>query len=680
MPAMPPRAVLSEHLEERLRGRRLLAGVFLTFQFDPAFFEQDILPVFFDIPLSHAAPVKLIQLEDALRSVPHGVSVYYDRNGIIPGAGGARLVNRISVGHPTGIFHPKNVFALVEGVEPDEAGHRARALVVASMSANLTRTGWWENVEVCHTEEVAEGDFTRLRRDLRGFLRSLARQTGDKAADGHAALRAIRQFLGETDQRETRSSGGRLHPHFYDGTEPVVDFLSSVAGRALEGMNLEVISPYFDKAASALPLSDLLERFAPKETRVFLPRNEKDEALCSEAVFHAVKALPGVSWARLPADLLKSGKAEAARSRSVHAKVYRFFQSSPKREVLFVGSVNLTSAAHRRGGNLETGFLVEPDLTHRPDWWLIAESPRPAGFEHRSEAEGTATSGGTSLSLRFWWNTDIAEAYWDAQTSSPELTVMWQKVPLFTVRPLGPRSWVRLGASEAAELGRVLKSTSILEVRGDGKDDGFVLVQEEGMHARPSLLFDLSPAEILRYWSLLTQAQRAEFLNARAPELALTDEGAQLLAQAARFVPDETFFDRFAGIFLAFGCLERSVRQALPDNTREAAYRLFGKKHDSLPNLLRKVTEQAATGEGDPTEHFVTLLCARQLVNEIRRSHPDFFRDHPSEAVGLNEQVGEAEALRARLIAHDPERMPEFLDWFEQWFVKRATPVAVEEP
>ena len=91
MPTMPPRAVLSDHLEEALRGRRLLAGVFLTFQFDPAFFEQDILPVFFDIPLSHAVPVKLVQLEDALRSVPSGVAIYYDRNGIIPGAGGARL-------------------------------------------------------------------------------------------------------------------------------------------------------------------------------------------------------------------------------------------------------------------------------------------------------------------------------------------------------------------------------------------------------------------------------------------------------------------------------------------------------------------------------------------------------------------------------------------------------------
>lgn len=40
-----PRAVLSEHFQERMKGRRLRSAVFLTFQFDPGFFEQEVLPV-----------------------------------------------------------------------------------------------------------------------------------------------------------------------------------------------------------------------------------------------------------------------------------------------------------------------------------------------------------------------------------------------------------------------------------------------------------------------------------------------------------------------------------------------------------------------------------------------------------------------------------------------------------
>ena len=174
-----PRAVLSEHFQERLKGRRLRSAVFLTYQFDPGFFEQEVLPVFVDIALSHAVAIRLVQLEDALRAVPGSVAVYYDANGIISGdAGSAKLdVRRIPVQHGTGIFHPKNVFLLVESEEPDETESRAQTLIIASLSSNLTRSGWWENVEACHVEEIAEGEKTSLKDDVAAFLKELRRKT-----------------------------------------------------------------------------------------------------------------------------------------------------------------------------------------------------------------------------------------------------------------------------------------------------------------------------------------------------------------------------------------------------------------------------------------------------------------------------------------------------------------------
>ena len=165
MAEKPPTAVLSDELKSVVAGRQLRAAVFLTFQFEPEFFEQQVLPLFFDVSLSHAEAIKRVQMEDLLRDVPHGVAVYYDQNGLVADAKPARLdVRRIAVRHATGIFHPKNVFALVEALDPDEDGHPAQALIVASMSANLTRAGWWENVEVCHIEELREGELTRLTR------------------------------------------------------------------------------------------------------------------------------------------------------------------------------------------------------------------------------------------------------------------------------------------------------------------------------------------------------------------------------------------------------------------------------------------------------------------------------------------------------------------------------------
>src|SRR6185436_16347144 len=106
----------------------------------------------------------------------------------------------------------------------------------------------------------------------------------------------------------------------------------------------------------------LVKRLAPEEVLVYLPKDSTGTVLCSEQFFEAVGGMEGVAWASLPDEMLRLGKGANAGVRPVHAKVYRVFRSVPKREYLFVGSANLTSAAHSgAGGNFETGFLVEVD-------------------------------------------------------------------------------------------------------------------------------------------------------------------------------------------------------------------------------------------------------------------------------------------------------------------------------
>jgi len=675
----PPSAVLSEELKSAVAGRRLLAAAFLTFRFEPEFFEQQVLPLFFDVPLSHAEVIKRVQMEDLLRDVPHGVAVYYDQNGIAADAKPARLdARRVGVRHATGIFHSKNVFALLEAPEPDENGYRERALIVATMSANLTRAGWWENVEVCHIEELHEGDRTRLRDDLLGFLEGLERRVSDKASDGHAALKAIKAFLRSTRQRLVRSSKGWLEPHFFDATTSVIEFLETAAGRALRGLNLEIVSPYFDAGPVSAPLADLLTQFSPREVRIYLPKTDAGDALCSKGIFEWVKAQPNVSWARLSKEVTRGGKAEGVKGRAVHAKVYRFFSAQPKREFLFVGSVNLTNPAHRRGGNLETGFLVELDPPRRPDWWMQCDGSKPDIFESRAEDEGAVSTAGSRLSLRYFWDAKRAEAYWDDPAESGALRVLWSGGPLFDIERLRSRAWTALATSSAEALEQVLRSTSILLVTGDRAEAVSLLVEEEGMKSKPSVLFDLSPSEILRYWSLLTAEQRAAFLEARAPEAAIGDADASLVTRYARSLDMDTFFDRFAGIFISFGSLERHIRESLEvGNGRAAEYRLFGQKYDSLGRLLDRVHEDSQKGRGELIEHYVMALCARQTVNELRREFPDFFKEHTADTRRLEEQLETVGRLRAHLAESD-QTMPEFLEWFERWFLRRAPPVEQE--
>jgi hypothetical protein len=319
---------------------------------------------------------------------------------------------------------------------------------------------------------------------------------------------------------------------------------------------------------------------------------------------------------------------------------------------------------------------VELSPARRPDWWLSTDTVRPRDYEPRSEDEGNTTTGGTKLSVRFWWDTITAQAYWDDSNSSPPLAIANHGVELFRLNGLPAREWRPLPVEACAELHRVLRSTSLLSVIGEHQEPGLLLIQEEGMFRRPSLLLELSPADILRYWSLLTAAQRAAFLEARAPELAMLGEGAALVARYAPLPQEDTFFDRFAGMFLAFGSLERSVRAALREGrSQEAMYRVFGQKYDSLGSLLSRVLSESAQDKGDLLDQYVIVLCARQFVQELRRDHDAFWHEHATEAKRLQEQLGALTTLRERLIARQPAEMPRFLDWFDAWFLRRATPV-----
>jgi len=670
---MIPRAILSDHIEECIKGRRVVAAVFLTFEFDPGFFEQEVLPVLLDLSVSHARGIRLVQIEDALRDCAGNVAVFYDADRLVNGsAGSAHLdVRRIPVRHGTGVFHPKNILLLVESRTADDNGHFTQALILGALSANLTRSGWWENVEACHFEEIPEFGATRMRDDLLELFRLLNQRT--RANGPLQPLETIRKFLLSTEQRMRRTSDQALFTHFYSGTESFPDFLQRCAGELLQDLYLEVISPYLGDAPTSEPLEELIRRFRPKEVRILLPRDRDGSAACSSAIYAAIAGLEGVSWGSLPETIISSGSAKDAPGRFIHAKIYRFFSQKPKREFCFVGSVNLTQAAHAKRGNWETGLLVEVPCPRAPNFWLEIEENKPALFKSDDDTD-PAKSGGTPLLVRYFWDKNAVECYWDQDDGSPPLRLEMRGVTLCQLEPLPGRTWVRLG-SEIAELIAIhLKETSFVEVIGHGDRPGLLLVQEEGMAQKPSLLLNLTAADILRYWSLLTTDQRAAFLEAKTLDLGLQQEGAELLARAKINWSNQTFFDRFAGVFHAFSCLENAVREKLgakPPRVADADYRLFGKKYDSLGTLLDRVFSDSALT--DDVERYILMLCARQLVQELRRDFPDYWQERKLLAQPLESTLQRTLEIRNRLmISEIHQDMPAFLDWFDDWFLKRA--------
>lgn len=684
-----PREVLSDHFQERLSGKRLLGAVFLTFEFDPGFFEQEVLPVILDTPVSHAQVPRLLQLEDALRSVPHGIAVFYDWTGLRTSDYTApRLdVQRLPVRTTNGIFHPKNVLLLTQDAEPDQDGRHLRRLLVASLSANLTRSGWWENIEVAHIEEITEGSSTRLKDPLVTLLRRVERLTANTVAGN--VLQPYLQFLRTVEQGAFKSRGRELFPHLYIGGLPdgedVAAFLRSHIPRD-SGYRLEVISPYFDKYPTKSPLSALVKAFEPEEVRVFLPQDVTGVAQCSEALFDYVRQIgEHVQWGCFPDDsFLALGRGAESGRRSVHAKVYRIFKPHPKIEFLFVGSVNLTEPGHSgRGGNLETGLLVQLDPASRPEFWLRPIKRKPADFHIVQPEDEPQEDAVLPVQVRFSWKTHDASARWDSDKPSPLLTVGGSGGPFGSPLSLPARDWLALSSEVGEGLARELASTSIVTVRtADGRESK-VLVQEDDMPLKPELLRTLPVRDILQYWSLLKPEQRQAFIESRVQQLSPGELGGLMADVSDGVSLRNDIFERCAGIFHAFAQLEARIFDALKESRpRQAAALMFGERFDSLGTVLDRVLkghDVAGAGQ-DMTEvdRYLVLLCALQLCDKVRQQAPEFWSEYSTQASAILQRLAERTALRTFLCAQDPVEMPAFMNWFDKWFLKRVHPVEQE--
>ena len=678
MPSSPAMAVLSESLEGALRGRPVKAAVFVTFQLDPGFFGLHLLPLLFPSVAAERPQVRRAQLEEALREVDH-LAVFYDRHGLVDGSGTSRLVyDRIPVSISTGVLHSKNVFLLV-GPEKDDDPDES--LLVVTTSANLTESGWWRNVEVAHIHEIPPGTRDALRYDLlstegsRGLLERLSRL--DRTGRGRAPLHRIRQYLLDRVQPEPNVTRSRLLvPRLFSGGRSFPEFLSEEAGIDKDTYCLEVISPFFDLRKDAATLKEVLDAVGPTRTRVFLPRDESGRALCSEDHFDAVSEMPRVEWGTLPPAVTKwSTKQEDSPDRFVHAKVYRFFSPSEQWEIQAVGSVNLTHAAHRgRGGNLESAVVIDTSNGRKADWWLgRLGDDRPGEFVPRPSEDDPERNRTHPVTLRFDWKTGLLGYLWEKETVVPRLADLVVKgVSRTSFTPSQFGDWKDLSAEKSAPFRDVLLSTAFIDLIVDTGPPQRLLILELNGPSKPSIIEDLTPEEILEYWSLLSQEQRDAFAERKILALLALQGSVDELATTYSHKGDDppSMFDRFAGIFHAFSCLEERLENAFDKGEAQAdkltKYLLFGKKYDSLPSLLTMVLDPK---EEDRVNQYVTLLCSRQLLRRLEDHHPEFMAKRSEELLELHDLIQRGDSIKDDLDFDADEHGADFLEWFERAFL-----------
>lgn len=666
-----PTTVLSQKLSEAIRGRRVKAAIFTTFTFDPGFFELHVLPTLFDYPFHQADKVKRLQLEDQLQRIDD-VSVYYDTSALTQDSTPAQLdFRRIGVRLRTGVFHPKLVIVLVESAPDDETQEeKEQSLIVGALSANLTQEGWWENVETGHFEEIADKATSNEVHTYRGDVFELVkkiRKLGDDAEQ--PAINLIYEFLRYRTSKETRASSysratGQYYPRIFFGQSKFAEWLKELGLGKRGHWNLEVISPYFD-ADFGGALGMLVKIIDPAETRIYLPTEADGAALVRESMYQAVKENPYISWATLPKSLTQRSNAET--ERRVHAKVYRLWNYGTGQQVIISGSVNLTRPAHSRSnaGNLEAAFLVGVNKVEFPlRWWLKPMDWAPTEFPETSESvEDECQDVFLDVALRFDWSNRRAAYFLDSD--SPDQFKVFENngCPLFDIDFPESRTWVELPEGPSTQMAEMLQTTSFAIVK-HAKGQWRVLIREEAMAYRPSVLSELTPEEILMYWSLLTDSQKAAFLEERMVANGKGDfEG--LSVQSYRYQAANTLFDRFSGIYHAFERLVKHVLDCLENGRlKEAEVRLLGSKYDSLPELLRKTMEE----NDDPVIQYVVFLSAQQAVNRVVSGFPDFWDSHLEERRRLESLLEHRNALLSSIHIEDTDK-ENFFCWYEDMFL-----------
>jgi hypothetical protein len=651
---VPDPRVLADAVLESMKGDRLVAAVFLSFQFAPEYFEDSILAPLCGVENRGSPAIRRLLLEERLRELEQ-VLVLYDHAGLEPDGPLRQEVRAVPVAWSRGVVHAKHALLLVE--RKGDTGAPRTALILLTTSANMTRTGWGQNVEIADIERLEAGATTSLRGDLLGLVGSLRRLIG--ADEQYSSLERIGTFIRD------RLTGATGLPRLWLGHQTLAEFLVEHIG--VRRGRIELIAPFVDDTAA--PVRSLADALSPAEVVVWFPRDRNDLGAAPASWRDGVRSTRGAGFGDLRLDR-SLGKGSDGQ-RFVHAKVIRVVDPATRRTWTLAGSPNLSQRGHAGwqtsapASNVETAMLrVAVDGVR---WLEPLDAGKEPGTAERVLDPKDEDPPGLLVRVRFDWETrqgalrlsgTACEVWLGPSTSAAGDSARAR------VEVTASDAWVALEEAAAGWLCRELQTGNVIAAWSDATSPTSVLVEEHGGAHRPSMVArELSAADILRHWSLLSEAQRAANLEKRLDLGGEDPEAPSFLATAMAAVAGPTMFDTFSGIIHGYLVLKLRLEEALRGHQDAAVEAwLLGSRHDSVGTLLDKVLQEPA---GDPVRQVVFALCSRELLVLAETRCPQLLAARPTATEALRKQI---EALEAAWEFLDSGGAPgEHPDAFRQW-------------
>ncbi len=295
--------ILKERLKLLIGNSKVKAALFYTFNFDPKFFENYIMPLL--VPeqpfINNNIANNIIWRKLYKDSKVPTITVYYDQNA--KSLDNAPMldyklvaVSMPSVGKNKGNFHPKHSFILTEN-ENDTS------LIVITGSNNITQGGWCENTE-CISEHVLVNKVFypyALVIPFKKFIRNI----NYYFANNYLTEAEI-YILDSLNKKGLTNESRYVLYDSYQGS-----FLQFLEGNVFIDPTVnevEIISPYFK------PDTSLIAHFQKHGLTIKIEMPISGDYCVIKEDVYVTYSSAGVKW-YLPADSLRNG----------HSKVYRFY-------------------------------------------------------------------------------------------------------------------------------------------------------------------------------------------------------------------------------------------------------------------------------------------------------------------------------------------------------------------
>lgn len=658
-------------------NRNVIAAVFTTYNFEPGFFEQEVIPLMLDQNLAYSSDnrIKGIQVREALGAVDLPIEVFYDldmfRQQGTESPGMEYLHHGIR--GERSAFHAKITLLLMEDKSSGE-----QSLTVGAGSANITGAGWWENIECQHWENVISQEVSRrFLNQLRDDVAWLSARRNVETGDTRNALPLINAFLlncRASNSAETISYYGLSSLKLGQKTRPA--FMKFLIDSQKEQCShykrwsVDIISPYFAENVDFSAHEFFFNDLDVEKLRIFLPENDQGEALCQKEYFDKIAQIEGIEWCTWAPDVAKNLGLKSPVNRKSHAKIYHFYNG--KNSWAFVGSVNFTHRAIT--DNQEAGFFTKlplrtsllTPLKYHPEKWCSIDELK------NEDLTANEDKSLPNLVLIYDWKERVLKTAIAGNEStiisilSPEGN---EKISNITV--IGQPTSVTCDPDSVENL---LKGSGFLQISGTWQPSGqsfpthSVLAQQINWTHKPLDLPNLSPQEIMQIYAGLSAIRRNQVIE-HLKQIEFRKMGILGESTSSKEYEEQCrqFFAEYAELFHAFRNLRKRLESAWENqHLNQIDYYLSGRGMDSLPTLFESLFEEGRTI--DTTTIYLALLCLAQIYEQ-----PDF-RIRPQALSWLNksqQKIDEIEMSgQLTLIDDTPDRTRKFFQWYKEQFFR----------